>query len=646
MKNFTISLILVTLIMGVSAQTPTKKWQGASSDNWDNVSANWVPLVGLPFPAAFVQGDDVLLDNTRNEGKDTLKVVGEIQAKNITFKNSASFPYTVLQTDATSKLTGTGAIYKENDGEVIVGVASTMEGGVVAKGGWYSANDPSNSINPFGTKVTFKGGGIRTHFRAVDSPTYSNTVNWEVAAADSGSLFLPRRISLKGKLTGEGKLNLLTTGERIFADFRTGNDWSGFTGSLHIHKSIPTAYTPGLYGLGFITDSTYVGELDVETGEMKETGINNMLAKVKYHLGKGTSIYAESGTRCYRIGELTAADSCNVHGYYKSSTTPVTYWRVGSLNTDVVFPACIRPQASDASNMPRRDNKVGFIKEGTGTYTLTNGNNFVTAGITVLDGKLFISNPPGSESGTGYHMSWGSIILALKNGVVGGTGRISGNVEIYGTLAPGENGVGTLTVGDLLSKQEATDRMFFEVILRPTGTLEMELASATSHDILKTDSIRMNGTLKVLLAAAYDLKAGDTYKILEAVPSFRSTGFTSIELPKTGEGWTWDTSKLASDGTITLVSGGGSGTNVSAPLKQLEDEINLYPNPNRGSFSLTIPAGKGISVEILNAAGVTLCRQPVTSSTMHMEPGNLPHGLYIVRVNTTEGKVVRKMVVR
>ncbi len=643
MKKLYLMILAAVVVLQVTAQTPVKKWQGASSDNWDNVSANWVPLVGLPFPTTFNQGDDVLLDDSRNEGKDTLFVVDEIQAANITFKNSAAKPYVIRQASTASKITGAGALYKENDGEVIVGVNATMEGGVVAKGGWYSADDPGNSVNPFGTKVTFRGGGIRTHYRAVDSPTYSNSCNFEVPAGETGLIYVPRRISLKGDFTGSGTLTVQATGERIFADLKSA-DLSGFDGTLRIEKSKPTAYTPGLYGLGFITDSTYTAELNTETGEVSEKGINNMLAKVKYHLGLNTALYSESGTRCYRIGELTADDSCAIHGYYKSSTTPVTYWRVGSLNTDVVLPACIRPQASDAANMPRRDNKVGFIKEGTGTYTLTNGSNFITAGIQVVGGKLFISNPAGTESGTGYHMSWGSMVLVYKDGTLGGTGRISGNVEVYGTLAPGENGIGTLTIGDLYSLLDSSVRRPFELILRPTATLELELSTAASHDKLVTDSIRTGGTLKVALAPTYDVKAGDTFKILEGVPSSKSVGFSSVIMPKTGEGWTWDTSKLLTDGTVTLLTGGGAA--VSSELRSLESRIRLWPNPNAGVFNLSLPEEKELSVGIVNAAGVTVYRQKVSASRLQINPGPLADGLYFVTVGTREGQVVKKMIVK
>ena len=95
---------------------------------------------------------------------------------------------------------------------------------------------------------------------------------------------------------------------------------------------------------------------------------------------------------------------------------------------------------------------ASLAKEGTGTWKLT-GNNTYGGGTTVSTGILQVSNTAGSGTGTGS-------VTVASGATLGGTGIIdpgTGNsVTINGILAPGESGVGTLTVGSLGSLNNAT----------------------------------------------------------------------------------------------------------------------------------------------------------------------------------------------
>ena len=96
---------------------------------------------------------------------------------------------------------------------------------------------------------------------------------------------------------------------------------------------------------------------------------------------------------------------------------------------------------------------ASLTKEGTGTWTLTGSNNSYGGGTTVSTGTLLVSNTLGSGTGTGS-------VTVASGAKLGGTGIIdpgTGNtVTINGILAPGESGVGTLTVGSLGSLNNAT----------------------------------------------------------------------------------------------------------------------------------------------------------------------------------------------
>lgn len=658
MKKFYLLLIVTAIILQVNAQTPVKKWQGASSNDWDEISANWIPVDGLPFPETFVNGDDILIDDSANEGKDTLNVIGEIEVANITFNNSEKTFY-VTPNDETSKIMGSGAIYKENDGTAIIGVNVETEGGIVARNGYYAANDPDGAINAFGPKVIFEGGSIKINKEAVDNPTYSSNFEVVVSEGQTGEIIAPRRLNLQGKVSGSGTLILNSNGERDFIDLTGGADWTEFTGQCNIVKGDEeTAYSSGFYGFLVQTDSTYAFEIDdsTGTGTITETGVNEMLENSKIHIGSGNIFGSWSGTRCYRIGELTTEDeTVEIRGYAKTkSTTPYIIYQIGSANTDFTLSGHFTGQMGSGDGM-RRYNQVGLIKVGTGTMRLTNPNNYITSLIVAKEGKLFISNPEGSNTGTGF-LHEGVPLIVGPDGILGGTGSISRNVHVYGSLQPGEDAVGKLSIQDSLNVLDIDSlRTRFTVEMKPVGELQIELASVDSYDIIKADSFNTAGTLTVIPAATYDLKVGDTFKIIDGLFSVNSAGFDSISLPFTDNGWVWDTSNLEVDGTITLTSGGGSGTydpeDPGSPdaidKTSLSNSLKVYPNPSSGMLNIRLSQVKGNNIEVLNTAGTVVYKQPMYSNEVNLDLTNsVSDGLYIIRVNTDEGVISSKIMIR
>jgi autotransporter-associated beta strand protein len=114
-----------------------------------------------------------------------------------------------------------------------------------------------------------------------------------------------------------------------------------------------------------------------------------------------------------------------------------------------------------------------LYKKGTGTLTLSGANTY-TGGTTLSAGTLLVNNTSGSGTGTNK--------VAVSGGSLGGTGTISSAVTVgngsgaAAYLAPGDSGIGTLTVQNKL-------------IFKADATYVCELGSDTAT----ADNIAVNG---------------------------------------------------------------------------------------------------------------------------------------------------------
>jgi autotransporter-associated beta strand protein len=147
----------------------------------------------------------------------------------------------------------------------------------------------------------------------------------------------------------------------------------------------------------------------------------------------------------------------------------------------------------------------GLWKNGTGTLTLT-GVNTYTGNTNVEVGKLVVNG------------SLASSVRILKNGTLGGTVTIAGNLTNLGTLAPG-NSPGTTTVnGNYLE----------------AGTLDIEvwgLTAGTQHDqvvVSGTATFQAGSTLKVTkTGGTFDLARTESVLAVSALAY--SGSFTNLD---------------------------------------------------------------------------------------------------------------------
>jgi len=159
------------------------------------------------------------------------------------------------------------------------------------------------------------------------------------------------------------------------------------------------------------------------------------------------------------------------------------------------------------------------LKGGGGILEFAGTNNY-TGSTTVTNGTLEID---GINAGSG---------ITVDGGTLAGIGVIQSPVTIsaLGTLSPGTNGIGTLSVAGNVS-------------LSGTTSLDLDkTAGVLSNDVLtNVTTLALGGALQLNLTGD-PLAAGDSFNVFSAGSITGS--FTSIT-PAPGAGLQWDTTQLA-----------------------------------------------------------------------------------------------------
>ena len=230
-----------------------------------------------------------------------------------------------------------------------------------------------------------------------------------------------------GKVAGEGTLNIYAGGERSYIGTQADKgsnypDWSKMTGEVHVYPYKDVISSCGFYGL-LLSSGTFTPDNE------EQARPNTLFANSTLVMHSGTTLAAESGTRGFKIGELQLEEGSEIRGYYKNSSAN-SYYVVGGKNTDAVLAGKI--YASNSGN------KVGLIKEGKGTYTITGNDNNIGSGVTVNAGALLVCNDAAAaEAGkkSGATGNTGMVMVA-EGARLGGNGSIAPNCMATCSPAP------------------------------------------------------------------------------------------------------------------------------------------------------------------------------------------------------------------
>jgi hypothetical protein len=178
--------------------------------------------------------------------------------------------------------------------------------------------------------------------------------------------------------------------------------------------------------------------------------------------------------------------------------------------------------------------------------------------------------------------------------------------------------------------------VFFNTSLSRIYSLNLSEQSVVRLGLLQkvnVDEVSFNGTLKVEIPAERMLFMGDIFQLFQA-GSYSGT-FSTIQLNTFNGAITWDTSKLYSQGTISVASGAVMTTGLDAPEMSA---YQLYP----------LPAGQFLTIDCLHEQAEVfevwdLSGQLVINGLFNcgevIDIGHLSAGVYILKIMNEQEEV-------
>ncbi len=256
-----------------------------------------------------------------------------------------------------------------------------------------------------------------------------------------------------------------------------------------------------------------------------------------------------------------------------------------------------------------------------GTYTVTvtqNGGCSVTTPVTIIQLNQITISPSNIEDVKCHDDSSGSASVQASGGIspytyswaIGGT-----NSSISGLTA----GTYTLTVTDSCGSSSSSS----VTITQPTALV------VTSSSVM-TDTGSCTGTAR---ATVYGGTAPYTYSW--------ASGQRTASI----------TSQCAGDYCCTVTDKNGCTQTVCASvmttgienIEQGRGQIDVYPNPNNGIFTMVVKSGKVIekNIEVFNVLGEKVYSQfNIQHQTFNIDLSTQPEGIYLYRVLSDKGELV------
>ena len=368
-----------------------------------------------------------------------------------------------------------------------------------------------------------------------DYVSYSKYIR--ISANDTVNVKMARYCYFSSTIVGAGTLSLHAGGERCYLGTEKGKtwpEWTSFTGDIHIYPFKANSSSAGFYGVVLAhggKSSTAENALD----DAKSGKVNPSMANNRVTLHEGATICCEANTAGagFRIGELNTEPGSTLQGYMKKSRA--AYYLLGGMNTDFTLAGTIKPSDYDDATL------MGIVKEGTGTMTITGNDNCLSGALRVLEGRVQIANDAAEAQSKKKRGALGArpntsdpIAYVFEGGILGGTGSIGGMVDNYGTIEPGTESVGLLTLKNYAATKNAN------LTVHPSSILRFKIGAASSYDQLVVDGTVSYNNM------AQDFSTSDKMPLIELVVADDANLQVGDQIPvltakdKSDDDWNFD----------------------------------------------------------------------------------------------------------
>jgi len=528
----------------------------------------------------------------------------------------------------------------------------------------------------------------------------------EIPEGKSGTIMMASYTYFSGSIKGAGDLTIAFEGERGYMQNRPASagmsDWSEYTGkNIKLEYIENTQNTASLMVLG--TNKTF--DPDSPTYEGAEVTFADksitLGAKAGIAMESGTTAWVIGELKA-------DDETARIMGYRSNSNGPRPYWIVGGLNTDVVLKARFVSPASQNynANCFIKVGTGTYTFTNNNSLIQVVGLRIDEGKILVCDDVLR-GNYSGAVGGNvvvnanGILGGTGRIQTHSNNGTVNVYGKLEPGANGYG------NRFGTLMISDSLnvnplSKYEipfsykvtdgaATTHTIYNggtnrqhLNLRPGSVTEIEIM-----DVNKYDKVNVRGNLRfytepdnkpkiqVVIPSSYSINDGDEFEIITAFTCTNADNaevddYFDITYPSI-EGVTWsseikyedleaetfdnimtniDGTEYPMDAPVTVtgkkysivVKASGNGVGIQDNKVSAEEVVTLYPNPTYNDFKVSANDVEINSVEVYGLQGQLVKSQVVSGNEATIGISQIPAGVYLVKVYTTNGVAVQKLV--
>jgi fibronectin-binding autotransporter adhesin len=499
---------------------------GVNANSWDTNSANWTGPTNV-----YQDGDNVTFNDSGSSVPD-IDIAFQVSPSAMTVSNTINH-YVFDGSSSGIGINSYGTLTKMGTNEL----------------------DFTSSGNDFMGPVNIQAGilsiGVGGSFGFLGFPSsITNNGVLQVNMDANGELF-------SAPISGSGSINI--TGGGAFVTLGGTNSYSGGT-TIGNGCQLLVTTSSGL-GSGQATVLTG-GRLGVEGVVGAMTVTNPLVINGNYEPPGGALYVNTSGANITWSGPVTIASASQLRVVNTSTLMNLSGTVLG---TNVALECTAGNTPEDDTSVMTFSNTVAL--GGSGSLTADGLAVVVLAGKTNVwgGGTTVVSNGTLLVNGV---LNGGAV--TVNSATLGGSGTILGSVAVTGgVLAPGNSGIGTLTVSNSVTLDSAS-----------TNLMEINRTNAPNASLLSATSVTFNsGTLVVNNIGPTNLQAGDTFTLFAGGTISGTFAVTNLPvLPSTS--LYWNTSLLSSGkievaSTVPIITSPSiSGTNFTLQVTSSQSGSN------------------------------------------------------------------------